>query len=222
MPESSVPEEAPGGEAFAQAEEPAASAEAQQAGNGDPVLLGIVVNQKATNVAFADVVSEEIQASQDYGKYRFNIVRDIIDLLWLSQRGGCGVDEPPEAWVITPRVDISELPIVRQCRSIAADHGFPGFEGFAGDMGQEAPMDDENTWIHLIYERYLYAGERPDGQPISFKDKVVYLDPDDPDNAILALQDGEEPDIWDVYTWPGYGPWLMKEIDVLLRMHAQV
>ncbi|EJL47395.1 hypothetical protein P4V44_05720, partial [Brevibacillus agri] len=52
------------------------------------------------------------------------------------------------------------------------------------------------------------------------KDIILYVDPQSPDDAFVAIQNPEKLDEWRVLKVSGYGPWLKKEIDLYLSLNT--
>lgn len=127
------------------------------------------------------------------------IIWDIEDLLWIAPRGGAGIEGGGT------EKNISELPIIKESETALIDDttDWYSFE-----------VDTENLWIRLICAPYKPAqGENS----IAHKDIMVYLDNDDNNNAYLGIQSPDDETEWTIIPLPGYGLWLAREIDMIMR-----
>jgi hypothetical protein len=123
----------------------------------------------------------------------YGIVLDMKNLLWLATRGAAGIEAEGE------KKAVAEFSVIAESE-----------ESLAGDT-----VNSDNCWIRLNYEAYF-----PD-QGVNVwehKDLIIYIDPDNADDAFLGVQDPQEQMLWTVFRLPGYGTWLEKEIDMLLRL----
>lgn len=125
------------------------------------------------------------------------LVSDVENLLIIAPRGGAGIDSS----TLEKNVDVKDIDIIRESEK---------------DSGNKvAVVENEGVWIRLYYKPY-----RP-GQGMNdfkHKDVMVYIDLNDTTNAYLARQNPDDLSKWDLILLPGYGPWLQKEIDMLLRL----
>jgi|GEM_PF-1460178 hypothetical protein len=144
-----------------------------------------------------------IQRNSDCFRFQCNdlkhqgLIEDINNLLWIVPRGGAGITD------VATENDSSELPIVALSNSIL-DKELTSYTA-----------EDNYTWIRLVYDTYI----PPAGvNAVGHKDIVIYIQPDNPDDAIFAIQDPVENSKWNITSMPGYGCWLSTEIDMLLRM----
>lgn len=119
----------------------------------------------------------------------FGLAGDAENLLWISTRGGAGIEAN------SIKQDDSKLPVIQESRS-------------------DNPTS-ENVWVRLSYDAFTPpAGENS----WAHKDVMVYVDPANAQNAVLAVQDTKEQTKWNIVSLPGYGVWLKKEIDMMLRV----
>lgn len=75
----------------------------------------------------------------------------------------------------------------------------------------------KQVWVRFYYEPYKPEQGMNDR---GHKDIVVYTDPENVADAILGIQNPDHQERWDMFVLHGYGPWLQKEIDILLRLAA--
>lgn len=68
---------------------------------------------------------------------------------------------------------------------------------------------EENVLLIRINRKYSV-----ENTPMSYKDVVMYRDNED---AYLAWQMADDPDIWHLFRLPGYGEWLEKEVAIFMR-----
>lgn len=54
---------------------------------------------------------------------------------------------------------------------------------------------------------------------VAHKYLIIYTDPGKVNNAYLEVQNLDNQTKWDLYRLPGYGQWLKKEVDLLLRRY---
>lgn len=120
----------------------------------------------------------------------YGLVADIEDLMWIASRGLLGLDKQEEK-------SINELPVIQ--------------ESFRSDFGKD--VKSKNVWIRLNYEPYV---PEQGMNVIAHKDLIVYLDPQNQDNAFLGIQNVQDLNTWTIILMPGYGPWFEKEINMLL------
>lgn len=126
----------------------------------------------------------------------YNLVSDVENLLMIASRGGAGID--PSAFETD--IEVNKIDIVSESEK---------------DIDDKSEVQNKGVWIRLYYHSY-----RP-GQGINdfkHKDIVIYIDPHDGANAYLARQNPDDLSKWDLILLPGYGSWLQKEIEVLLRL----
>ncbi|MCI1955132.1 MAG: hypothetical protein LKJ21_02010 [Oscillospiraceae bacterium] len=139
---------------------------------------------KTAREKFPNDPSDVLHTAGSYG-----IARDVESLLWISARGGAGIEAS------SVEQDASKLPAVQESEK----------SGPAGD----------GVWVRLAYDAYTpAAGENARAH----QDVMVYADPADAKNAVLAVQNPKETAKWSVTELPGYGDWLRREADVLLRV----
>ncbi len=75
---------------------------------------------------------------------------------------------------------------------------------------------DASPWLRLYYDPYKPVQGVND---MGHKDIIIYADnPQDTEDAYLLIQNPDNLTEWTVITLPGYGQWLQKEVDMLLRM----
>lgn len=90
--------------------------------------------------------------------------------------------------------------------------------GFPIESPKESgTVEKERTYIRLVKPPFL-----PDPGVNEFprKDIILYVDPQSPDDAFVAIQNPEKLDEWRVLKVSGYGPWLKKEIDLYLSLNT--
>jgi len=125
------------------------------------------------------------------------IVLDIQSLLFIVPRGGAGITD------IGIEKDSSELSVINTSDNFIKKH-------LNADTA-----DKKYTYIRLICDSYIpKEGENA----IRYKDIIIYLQPDNSNDAIFAIQDPVKQSKWTITTLVGYGDWLTKEIDILLRI----
>jgi hypothetical protein len=118
------------------------------------------------------------------------IILDIRDLLWVALRGGAGIQ-----------------PEVKQVESKELDK----------DLKNGDKMKDVFCSVRLIYEPYRPKQGIND---LAHKDLIIYINPDNVNDAYFGIQNPDNQTKWDLYYLPGYGQWLKKEVDLLLRLHT--
>ncbi|MFZ5597566.1 MAG: hypothetical protein ACOY31_11210 [Bacillota bacterium] len=122
------------------------------------------------------------------------IISDIQNLRWIAYRGGAGMNFRQ---VVKDQKDIS---IVKASETIESN----------------GKAQDGSRWVRLYYGPYKPVQGVND---IGHKDIIIYADnSQDPEDAYLLIQNPDILTEWTVITLPGYGQWLQKEIDMLLRM----
>lgn len=158
-----------------------------------------------SNTENQQVQNKEIIVQRESDCYSFEnaeinnegIVQDIENLLWIVPRGGAGIDEPGID------KDISELPVINEINNV---------------INSNYTTNEKNnkyTWIRLVYDPYTpKEGENA----ANHKDIILYVDPDNTSNVIFGIQNPEKESQWNITALPGYGEWLRKEIDILLRI----
>lgn len=122
------------------------------------------------------------------------IISDIQNLRWIAYRGGSGMDFRQ---VVKDQKDISIVKASENTESIEKAR-------------------DGSPWLRLYYDPYKpVQGANDTGH----KDIIICADnPQDPEDAYLLVQNPDNLTEWTVITLPGYGQWLQKEVDMLLRM----
>jgi len=125
------------------------------------------------------------------------IVLDIQNLLFIVPRGGAGITD------IGIEKDSSELSIINESDNFIKKH-------LNADTS-----DKKYTYIRLIYDSYIPQEAE---NATRHKDIIIYLQPDNSNDAIFAIQDPVKQSKWTITTLVGYGDWLTKEIDILLRI----
>lgn len=128
---------------------------------------------------------------------REGILQDIEDLLWIVPRSGAGINEAG-----TDK-DISKVPIIKDINKVIHNN-------YTTDE-----TNNKYTWIRLVCDPYLpKEGENA----VKHKDIILYVDPDNASDAVFGIQNPDKESQWNVTVLPGYGEWLKKEIDILLRI----
>lgn len=118
------------------------------------------------------------------------IILDIRDLLWVAPRGGAGIQ--PEI----KQVELKEL---------------------NKNLKNEDKIKDAFCSVRLIYEPYRPKQGMND---IAHKDLIIYINPDNVNDACFGIQHPDNQTKWDLYYLSDYGQWLKKEVDLLLRLHT--
>lgn len=119
----------------------------------------------------------------------YGLAEDEENLLWISSRGGAGIESN------SVKQDASKIAEVQ-------------------DSGKDSPTSD-SVWARFSYDPYIPASGENNW---AHKDVMLFVDSGNAQNAVLAIQDPKELNKWSLVTLPGYGNWLKKEVDVLLRM----
>lgn len=133
---------------------------------------------------FQNDSSDVLHTASSYG-----IVGDAENLLWISSRGGAGIESS------SVKEDASKLPVVQESE-------------------KDSPTSD-SVWVRLSYDAYT----PPEGENTwGHKDIMVFVDTGNAQDAVLAIQDPKEQTKWSVVSLPGYGSWLKKQIDIMLRV----
>jgi hypothetical protein len=122
------------------------------------------------------------------------IISDIQNLRWIAYRGGAGLD------FRQVEKDQKDISIVKASETIESN----------------GEAQDGSPWVRLYYAPYKpVQGANDTGH----KDIIICADnPQDPEDAYLLIQNPDNLTKWTVITLPGYGQWLQKEVDMLLRM----
>ena len=149
-------------------------------------------------VGLKNDVSDKLRTLGSYG-----LVSDVENLLWIAPRGGAGIDSKDE------EKSAMELPVIKE-----SDKSAPQDENI---MWFYDGISSKNVWIRFNYQPFI-PGQGMN--VLGHKDLIVYIDPDNDDNAFLGIQDPQNQNDWNIYLLPGYGLWLEKEIDILLRLTA--
>ncbi|NPV70783.1 MAG: hypothetical protein HPY55_09085 [Firmicutes bacterium] len=82
-------------------------------------------------------------------------------------------------------------------------------------QSEKNEVKSKGLWIRLYYETYKPEQGMND---FGHKDIIVYAAPRNPNDAFLGIQNTDDQTKWSLFSLPGYGPWLKKEIDILLRL----
>ncbi|MCM1542731.1 MAG: hypothetical protein NC121_15915 [Blautia sp.] len=90
----------------------------------------------------------------------------------------------------------------------AQDYGFI-VESIDAVGGSEDAED--MVWLRIVQEPVIPEA----GSSASHKDYIFYREGDD---ACIGIQSAEDERLWTIWTMPGYGDWLEREIDIYLRM----
>lgn len=125
-------------------------------------------------------------------KKPLGLVSDIENLLWIAPRGGAGIEPEVEERKAT------NLKIIQESNESTVS---------------------KNTWVRLYYQPYKPVQGM---NYIGHKDIIVYIDPDNNKNAYLGIQNPDNQTEWNLFLLPGYGQWLQKEIDMLLRLTSGI
>lgn len=162
-------------------------------------ILNYVIFQRGRDglcVGLKNDSSDYLRNLRNYG-----LVSDVERLLWMASRS-VFTDSEGE------KKRITELPVIEESnKSIPQDKNMWFYDG----------VSSKSVWIRLNYQPFI------PGQGMNVwghKDLIVYIDPDNDDNAFLGIQDPQNQNVWDIHLLPGYGPWLAKEIDMLMYMTA--
>ncbi len=104
--------------------------------------------------------------------------------------------------------------------AIRGGAGIEPIEKEVADLGIVRESEKDNAtgkglWVRFYYESYKPAQGMNDP---GHKDIIVYTDRENVADAFLGIQNPDHQEKWDIFVLPGYGPWLQKEIDVLLRL----
>lgn len=160
-------------------------------------ILNQVIVQRGKDslrVGFQNDSSDKLRTLGIYG-----LVSDVENLLWIASRGSADID--PEGEKI-----ITELPVIQESSKSTVN---------GGDILFYDDVKSKNVWIRLNYKPFIPS----QGTNIwGHKDLIVYLDPDNHNNAFLGIENAQKQNTWNMILLPGYGPWLEKEIDILLRL----
>lgn len=131
-----------------------------------------------------------------------DFINSFSRLDWIAERGGAGT----QSEYITP--DQNALSIIEKSSGITEN------ELIYEQTYLKLTGINTETWIRLIYEPYM-----PESGIGSFPHKdIVFATMTDKEDAFLARQDPENPDIWEYMSLPGYGQWLQREIDMFVRL----
>lgn len=118
------------------------------------------------------------------------LISDIQNLLWVAPRGGAGLQPQVR------HVDSKEL-------------------GGILEKGDE--MKDSFCSVRIVYEPYR---PKQGMNNIAHKDVIIYIDPDNINDACLGVQNPDNREEWGLYCLPDYGKWLGKEVDLFLRLYT--
>jgi len=126
----------------------------------------------------------------------YNLVSDVENLLIIAPRGGAGIDPS----TFETDIEVNKIDTVRESEK---------------NVDDKSEVENKGVWIRLYYHPYRSGQGMND---FKHKDIVVYIDPHDRANAYLARQNPDDLSKWDLILLPGYGLWLQKEIEMLLRL----
>jgi hypothetical protein len=79
-------------------------------------------------------------------------------------------------------------------------------------MWINSDINSSNNWIRLYYQQNQSDSES------KYRDVIIFLDPNNKQNAVLGLQNAKDKNLWSIFELPGYGSWLMNEINMTLRL----
>ncbi|RUS48604.1 hypothetical protein [Cohnella sp. AR92] len=146
---------------------------------------------KRADVHRADGFTELFEIEDTSSSSFEPLLKTIGSVYFVAQRGGAGINESGEDRHI---VKASELPIL--------------------STSKEAQSDLKSAYIRLECAPSIPEAGTND---MGHRDILLYQDPDRLDNAYLAVQNPENADVWTQFDMPGYGTWLSKELDLVLR-----
>ncbi|WP_273483166.1 hypothetical protein [Desulforamulus ruminis] len=178
-------------------EAPASSQSTEDITHERSILNDVVVQRGRDGlcVGLKNDPSDRLRTIENYA-----LVSDIERLLFLASRSGAGIHSETEKRKIT------KLPVIQE-----SENTTPPNE----EMWFYQGVSSKNVWMRLNYQPFI------PGQGMNVwghKDLIVYIDPDNNDNAFLGIQDASNENAWNIILLPGYGSWLAKEIDMFLYM----
>ncbi|MCB8818085.1 hypothetical protein [Desulfosporosinus shakirovi] len=161
-------------------------------------ILNYIIVQRGRDGVRVVLQNDSSDKLKTFGHY--GIVSDVENLLWIASRGGGGLDSETEEKKVT------ELPVIQESNKTT---------GINRDIWFEDTGGNKDVWIRLNYEPFT-----PDQGMNGWehKDLIVYIDPNNHDNGFLGIQDAQDQNVWRIILLPSYGPWIEKEIDMLLRL----
>lgn len=88
---------------------------------------------------------------------------------------------------------------------------------FLQEKLEEGTSQYDNTYIRIVQQPFI-----PESGVNEFprKDIVIYLDPQNPNDAFVGVQNPHHPDTWKIYQVKDYGGWVKKEIDLHVALHT--
>lgn len=134
------------------------------------------------------------------------VINQIQKILWYLPRGYIATAEN------TNDVILSELPVAMDIE--ASRFNEEDFESFGIAYDEETQSDF--TWIKLFYIPDNHAGMNVP----SHGDIILYVEPENTTDAVIAIQDYDLPDQWHITVSHDWGQWLACEID--LFMHSTI
>ncbi|WP_029100418.1 hypothetical protein [Brevibacillus thermoruber] len=88
---------------------------------------------------------------------------------------------------------------------------------FLQEKLEEGTSQYDYTYIRIVQKPFI-----PESGVNEFprKDIVIYLDPQNPTDAFVGVQDPHNLDEWKIYQVKDYGDWVKKVIDLYLALHT--
>lgn len=130
------------------------------------------------------------------------VINQIQRLLWYLPRGYIATAEN------TDDVILSELPVAMDIK--ASRFNEEDFEAYA--IAYDEETQSNYTWIKLFYVPDNHVGMNIP----SHGDIILYVDPENTTDAIIAIQDYDDPDQWHITVLHDWGQWLEREADLLI------
>lgn len=119
------------------------------------------------------------------------LIVNIESLYAIAQRGGAEINESGTERIATRESESEVL-----------------------EKSDEDAVDIGTSYVRLRYDPVVpEAGQNDMGH----KDLIVFVDADHRDDAYLGVQNPNSPEEWTLFPMPGYGPWLTKELAIILR-----
>ncbi len=76
------------------------------------------------------------------------------------------------------------------------------------------------VWVQ--YQNYSLTGTPRGSARPQYKDVVLFVSAQNPENMVLARQPIDESGKWEVFELEGFGGWLCCEMDMIYRMQLGV
>ncbi|CAJ1000882.1 MULTISPECIES: hypothetical protein [Bacillales] len=88
---------------------------------------------------------------------------------------------------------------------------------FLQEKLEEGTSQYDKVYIRIVQKPFI-----PESGVNEFprKDIVIYLDPQNPNDAFVGVQNPHNLDEWKIYQVKDYGGWVKKEIDLHLALHT--